>query len=171
MPTNPDWMSWRNSTPRQIVMLDLINGFLPLDPAEMSPEEAWEIHCRHVADFAEAVFSQFKARLADHRRLARRDLHAAAHEAAASAHDRLLFPRQPTNERGELVFDLHPAKRLLRDDLRNQRHVGLTPKAFRLTRADYQEFDLEVFRQRIYQEIRRGKFVNWLNERREQGYL
>jgi hypothetical protein len=152
-------------------MLDLINSFLHLDPAEMSAEEAWEIHCRHMADFAKLVFSQFKARLADHRRLVRRDLHAAAHKAAALAHDRLAFPRQPTNERGELVFDLHPAKRLLRDDLRNQRHVGLTPKAFRLTRADHQEFDLEVFRQRICQEIRRGKFVNWLNERREQGCL
>jgi hypothetical protein len=93
----------------------------------MSAEEAWEIHYRHMADFDEVVFSQFKARLADHRRLVRRDLHTAAHEAAALAHDRLLFPRQPTNERGELVFDLHPAKRLLREDLRTQRHVGLTP--------------------------------------------
>jgi hypothetical protein len=90
-PTNPDWITWRNSTPRQIVMLDLINGFLPLDPTEMSAEEAWEIHYRHIADFSEVVFSQFKARLADHRRLVRRDLHTAAHEAAALAHDRLLF--------------------------------------------------------------------------------
>ena len=67
------------------------------------------------------------------------------------------------------MFDLHPAKRLLGDDLRNQRHIGLTPKAFRLTRAENQDFDLEVFRQRIYQEIRREKFINWLNERRDRG--
>jgi len=38
-------------------------------------------------------------------------------EAKALAHDRLLFLRKHTNHNGELVFDMNPAKLLLKQDV------------------------------------------------------
>ena len=80
--------------------------------------------------------------------------------------DRKLHPRQSRNDRGELVFDLHPAKKLLREDVKAGAHVGMAPKQFQETRAEYQEFDRDIFRQQSYQEERYQKYLNWLEEKR-----
>jgi hypothetical protein len=71
-------------------------------------------------------------------------------------HDRQLHPRQLKNHRGELVFDLHAA------------HVEMLPSQFQGTRTEYQEFDLDIFRQRIYQEERYQKYWNWLEDKRTE---
>jgi hypothetical protein len=67
------------------------------------------------------------------------------------------------------VFDLHPAKLLLRDDVANNRHVGLRPSQLWSKRDEYQEFDKRIFKERIYQEIKRTKFINWMEMKREAG--
>jgi hypothetical protein len=81
-------------------------------------------------------------------------------------HDRQLHPRQLKNDRGELVFDLHAAKLLLREDIKAGAHVEMLPSQFQGTRTEYQEFDLDIFRQRIYQEERYQKYWNWLEDKR-----
>ncbi len=82
-----------------------------------------------------------------------------------------IFPRSCTDHHGKLVFDLHPAKEILRDDVSQKKHVGLTPFALWKTRDEYQEFDQEIFRRRIYQTIRHEKFINYLNQKRKEGKL
>ena len=43
----------------------------------------------------------------------------------------------------------------------------MTPAQLKASRpADYGPWDAGLFRRRIYQEIRRSKFVNWLNKKR-----
>jgi hypothetical protein len=80
-----------------------------------------------------------------------------------------LHPRRTTNGRGEFVFDVHPAKLLLRDDVVNKRHVGLRPSQLWSARDEYQEFDIPIFKQHIYHEIRRTKFINWMEMKPEEG--
>lgn len=75
-------------------------------------------------------------------------------------------PQKKHNAKGELIFSAHPAQKLLRQDIKNSVHEGKTPHALRLTRPEYQQFSIQVFRQRIYQEIRRAKFVNHMNQER-----
>jgi hypothetical protein len=112
---------------------------------------------------------QFKERVSAHREQVNGDLGRAIMEEAYYVHDRRLHPRRTTNRRGELVFDLHLAKLLLRDDVANNRHVGLRPSQLWSKREEYQEFDLPTFKQRIYQEIKRTKFINWMEMKREEG--
>jgi hypothetical protein len=86
-------------------------------------------------------------------------------------HDRRLFPRQLANRRGELVFDLHPAKLLLRAEILAGKHLTMTSRELQLTKVSYQIFEADIFRQRIYQAVRRSKFVNYLKERRAKGFF
>jgi hypothetical protein len=44
-------------------------------------------------------------------------------ETQALAHDRLLYPRQTHNHRGEPVFDLSVAKQFLLDDVKDKKHT------------------------------------------------
>jgi len=37
---NPNWISWRNSVPRRILIEDLVRGVLPLENDELTAEEA-----------------------------------------------------------------------------------------------------------------------------------
>lgn len=98
MPTtkNPNFISWRNSIPKRIILEDLIGGILPLEEHELSAEEAWEMCYQHMAEFVTAgvVFSQFEARLKDHRRQVKKDLMQSRKGEEAMKKDRLLFPRE-----------------------------------------------------------------------------
>ena len=82
-------------------------------------------------------------------------------------HDRLLHPRQTHNHRGELVFDMDlEAKEQLREDIKNKLHKKLDPSELWGKRLVYQRYDLDIFRPRIYQEVRRRKFLNLLEHKR-----
>ena len=72
------------------------------------------------------------------------------------------------NKRGELVFDLSEAKELLREDVANKIHERLTPLQLKNTRDEYAPFTLEVFKQRIYQEVRYQKYLFYLNQKRDK---
>jgi hypothetical protein len=77
-----------------------------------------------------------------------------------------VYPRQLQNERGELVFDLHEAKALLRADVKAGKHSSMVPSLFQGTRTEYEEFDGDIFRHRIYQEEHYQKYLNWLESKR-----
>ena len=126
---------------------------------------------QHLVEFVNknVQFDQFKARLRDHRNQISEKVYQARADAEAVRHDLRNFPRKPINQRGELVFDLHPAKNLLREDIKRGRHVGKTPTELRSTRDEYRDFQLNIFKQRIYQEIRYQKFVRYLEQRRATG--
>ena len=68
---------------------------------------------------------------------------------------------------GELGFDMTPARDLMREDVKQKRHVGLTPSQFQRTRPeDYGVFKAEKFKFFVYQIIKREKYVNWLQQKR-----
>jgi len=119
--------------------------------------------------YANVAFEQFKDRLRDHRKQVNENKIRAAKDLKALAHDRCLFPRRLVNDRGQLVFDLHPAKLLLRADVIAGKHLRMTPRELQMTSVSYQMFEPDIFRQRIYQEVRYSKFVNYLKERRTKG--
>jgi hypothetical protein len=113
--------------------------------------------------------SQFKERLRDHRKQVGADITRAARELEYLAHDRSLFLRQTENHRGEPVFDLSAAKVFLPADVAEGKHHQLTPSQLQQSRVEYHPFSAKNFKHRIYQEVRRQKFVNYLNQRRAQG--
>jgi len=167
--TNPDWIDWRNSEARQIILEDLEEGILPLDANEVSAERAWDFY-RHLPEFVGpgVVFSQFKERLKDHRKQVKRRQDQSRRESQALAHDRQLYPRQMHNHRGEPVFDLSNAKQLLHDDVKDKKHLSMTPSELQRTRREYMIFKPNKFKHRIYQEVRRQKFIFYLELKRAE---
>jgi hypothetical protein len=171
--TKPGWIDWRDCASKHIIMDDLKCGILPVDADELSAEEAWELVYQHLAEFVKdgVVFSQFKERLADHRKKIGDDTRRASRELAALTHDRLLCPRQMENHRGHPVFDLSPAKLLLRQDVADRKHLTMTPTELRQFRiVEYGPFGKFEFRHRIYQAVRREKFINWMEQKRDEKY-
>ena len=59
------YVSWRTCSAREIILEDLILGYLPLDESELSAEEAWEEY-RKQDDFKLVPFGQFECLLKDH---------------------------------------------------------------------------------------------------------
>jgi hypothetical protein len=147
----------------------IIVCLLLADADELSAEEAWEIMYSNMAEFVNVVFSQVKERLRDHRKQVGEQTARSAPELEALAHDRLLFPRQMENCRGEPVFDLSTAKLFLRADVGDGKHLTMKPLQLQMTRDEYKPYTHTVFKHRIYQEVRRVKFINYLQERRDRG--
>ena len=83
-------------------------------------------------------------------------------EKEALQHDRNLYPGQLKNSKGELVFDLHPAKLLLRKDVAERKHLMMKPMELQETRPECLLFDCCKFKERIHQEVRQVKFISWL---------
>ena len=66
-------------------------------------------------------------------------------------------------------WDGSAAQRLLIDDVDAGLHRAVTPKQLRLSRAEYQNFDLQVFRKHIYQETRsRIETPYWIYKKKKK---
>jgi hypothetical protein len=154
-----EWVDWKNCAGRQVLLDDLEDGRLTLDNS-VTIEQAWETY-RVKPEFANVVFSQFKARLTDHRKQALKKLTQQQTEWKAYLHDVGLQPRNSHNNRGEPSFDLSPAKELLRSDVIAGAHEDVSPMELWQSRPEYMRFKLKKFRQRIYQEVRLQKYYHW----------
>ena len=169
-PRKKKW-TWRSSKSRALIMNDLIFKKISIHENIISAETLWEERYKNAKAFVEEKipFEQFKARLKDHRSQVSKQRSRVIDDAGAVRRHRTLFPRKKRNNRGELVFDFHPAKEFLRADIKEGLHTGKTLAQFWSTCKEYQEFDAKILRQRIYQEIKYTKFVNHLEIRRKQG--
>jgi hypothetical protein len=165
----PGWIDWRSSAAREILLEDLLppDGIL-FGKDHVAPVEVWEFYKKQEG-FQNVVFDQFQERLKAHRKQVSKTYVKSREEEAALARDRHIYPRQPTNNMGELVFDMTPARDLMREDVKHKRHVGLTPSQFQRTRPDeYGVFKAEKFKFIVYQIIRRQKYINWLEKKRAE---
>lgn len=144
-------------------MADLEADGLLCGLEHFTAEELWPFYRKQPEFVKEKVmFSQFAERLADHRKQAERTKDLARRDSRDVQRDRSLYPRKTHNQRGELVWDIHPAKKKLRKDVKRGKHLKMTPSELRQTRPEYRLFRKSIFRQRIYQEVRLQKFINWL---------
>ena len=173
MPKNTDWVKWRNHPAREIILQDLNYGGWLYDELKQVEELNLALvfaiyNHKHPEIFHELDFSQFKARMEDYTKKNKERRDHSKLEHAWMLHDRQLYPQQLKNRRDELVFDLNPAKLLLRKDIAAGVHAEMTPSQFQGTRAEYQEFDRDIFRQRIYQEERYQKYLNFLGDKRTE---
>ena len=173
MPKNTDWVKWRNHPAREIILQDLNYGGWLYDELkqveDLNLALVFAIYNHKDPEIFHALdFSQFKARMEDYTKKNKERRDHSKLEHAWMLHDRQLYPRQLKNRRDELVFDLNPAKLLLRKDIAAGVHAEMTPSQFQGTRAEYQEFDRDIFRQRIYQEERYQKYLNFLGDKRTE---
>lgn len=162
--------SWRNSKARLIVIFDLEEKNLAIDEKDMSAQDAWDQCYSLLPEFANVPFRQFEAHLKEHRtQLANRMENALSEERALDG-DRLLHPRHTHNSRGEPVFDLSEAKQFLREDVANKLHTTMSSSELQQSRAEYRGFKRHKFKDRIHQEVRRQKFLHYLDLERSKKF-
>jgi hypothetical protein len=155
------WIDWRNARARAIILQDLEPGGVLVDMDHLDAELIFDYY-KEMPEFEKVAFDQFEARLAAHRVQSGKARLMARRDAEAVARDNTIHPRQLHNSRGEPVFDMHPAKRLLRMDVNSGLHDIFGPAALRQKRPAYRIFKLEIFKNRIYQEVCRQKFLHFL---------
>jgi hypothetical protein len=129
----------------------------PLRLCDDAPAEDIFPWHKQLPAFEKVVFSQFEARLKDHRMAAAKDVHRATH------------PRQTRNEKGELVFDMHPAKLLSKEDIENKLHLTThnAPGKLQASRVECKLFKPKQFGERTQQEIKLQKRFHCLKLRSE----
>ena len=155
-------IDWKNSEAREILIKELQNGNLPLDERALSAKEAWEKTYSKIAEFKDVPFSQFADRLADHRKQVEKDHNASIRNEVALLNSRSVYPRAAFKHNCEKVFDMSPAKDLLRSDIKANfaQKAKKTPEEIRLSRPEYLEFKKDAFHNHVRQEERRRKRVN-----------
>ena len=162
---NPNFIQWRSSQAKAIVLEDLKNGKLPLNEKKVSAKQAWTVY-HELPEFKGVCYKKFKDRLSDHRRAVQKQKSQYEREELAFQHDRIIHPRDETHDRrGKLIFSHHPASNLLCQDLKNGAYPRMTPSELRNSRPEYKLFSLQVFKERIYQEICLKKFCNWYDSK------
>src|SRR6056300_952706 len=168
------WVKWRKHPAREIILNDLNHGGWIFEEIE-KVNDGKELNLalifalynhRRPEIFNEIDFEQFQLRMKDYLKKHSERQRRSRTESKWMKEQMLLYPRKLKNERGELVFDLHPAKMMLRHDVRNGRHEKMTPGQLQDSRTIYKPFLKEIFRQRIYQEVRYQKYCNWLEDKR-----
>jgi hypothetical protein len=163
----PGWVDWKSSSARAIILEDLLPGG-PLFQRDNVPAAAilkW-YKDKHPNQFDGIVLEQFEARLKDHRKQGLEEYALAQEEEEYLRHDQKLYPRATHNHRGEPKFDMTAAKELLRADVKNREHEGKTARQLQLTREEYKQFHRKIFQNRVLQEIRRSKYIHYLQLKR-----
>jgi hypothetical protein len=102
-----------------------------------------------MAEFANVHFEHFQKCLADHHIQHQNQLNKATMEEILYEDDKLMHARQDRNNCGKLVFDLHPAKLLLREDVISGEHERMTPGDFQATKPEYMLFKPFKFKEHI----------------------
>ena len=161
------FVNWRSHNAGRIVKGDLEPGGLLIDMDHVPAAFIFEFY-KKLPEFEDVCFAQFKDRLKDHRLQASHGKELAKRDADAYRKDQQVHLRQSNNPNGEPLSNLHSAKQFLRMDIANNLHKQLSPSELRLTRPAYQEFKLDKFTFRIYQEVRRVKFLNYLDLKRQK---
>jgi len=152
---------WSKSEAKQILLGMLRDGSIPLTSEEMGPQVAYMTD----AEFAKWPYTQFRDRLNDYRKSIRGKKVRASFDEEALLHDRSLFPKQSTTSSGKPRWEGSEAERLLKLDVEEGKHNNRRPEGLYFTKLEYTEFDLEVFRRHIYQEVETRKFAAFLENK------
>ena len=166
------FVNWRVSAAREILMEDLERGGWLFD--DHPPAEIVLAIYKHnnPLEFKDVQYEQFCARYKYACKNANKKRTKSMEEQEWYHRDRKIHPRQLHNHRGEAVFDMHVAKKMLQQDIKKGKHKIMSPSELWESRNEYMQFTLNKFRQRIYQEIRLQKYINyreWKQTQKRQG--
>ena len=159
---------WADSRARLRILDDLDDNSLPLYKKELSAEDTWNLVYKDLPEFSEVEFERFRDRLRDHRRQVIKRKNKCSMELEAYLHDRNLYPRQEIDRDGCTVFDISAAKKLLEQDVKEKKHLSMSRAALQASREEYMEYPAHKFKERIYQAVKREKFINYLEDKRSK---
>jgi hypothetical protein len=155
-PSRKKKVSWRKSEAKDQLELDIIAEVVTDDS---DPQEVYDSRPELYYEFA---FNNFNTNLKSLLKKVANQRSRAAFDAAAVDHDRSAHPFPARNGHGRLQWYDSEAKRLLWKDIDDGVYIPSGPnktKPIKLwtSRPEYQLFELETFRNHIYQEIKSKK--------------
>lgn len=156
----PPKLNWAKSTARRILWEDLKSGQIPMD---MPPMEVF-LYRPEFVDF-DPNYERFRSRLRYLKDSCNASDDRAAEDDAALAHDRNLFPMPTHNHRGEPRWPDSIAEKWLAKDMDVGKHDQLKPSDLHQSQIEYQAYPLAIFRQHIYQEVKKRKFISYLKNK------
>jgi hypothetical protein len=158
---------WGKSEAKRLLLYDLRHGVIPLDSSSMAPRDAY----LQRPEFCVTGYKNFPSRLRSAREQTKLKNSRCVSDSAAFAHDRRIYPKPATNHRGEPRWEGSETERLLREDMDNFKHKTLKPKLLYKSRKEYHEkYPLPIFREHIYQEEKRRKFLTQYGARYKNKY-
>lgn len=156
---------WRKSKARNYLCSLLATGELP-DRHSIKPKEVFDKYCKqrpefkHFQDYKDLKFA---SKLLYLRNMMKDRSDRSKEDAAALAHDRLIFPPPTEDTKGRPIWAESRAKNLLVEDIKNGKHKTMKPKVLYESRDEYHaDYDQDFFREKIYQEVKALKRVAWV---------
>ena len=160
----PNAISWRGSAARKVLLRDLEVGVLDLNDDETSAEEAWEDVYKHLVEFETVPFEQFKKQLQAHRLQVLRKVKMSGADFVRFRNTRDHVPAP------QGLFRDSSTHLLLREDVVAEMAIGsgleIPSDQFRSHRPEYLAMTPRHFGERLQQERRHQKYINYLNEKR-----
>jgi hypothetical protein len=160
---------WRGSKAKKLIVMGLKNGDI------VDSKSAGEIFDKYNKDHPEHFqvvgFRLFSDRL---KRLQKKKVEKESfgdRDAAALAHDRIIYPMKEYNSDGEPIWrKTSTVRQLLEQDIADHKLSGkkIIPEKLWLSREEYQKNDLTTFRNHIYSSKKSAKFAKWCEEQRKK---
>ena len=162
----PGFIDWRNCRTKEIILEDLLSGLIPAEPDLAN--SAWRHYYSKLEEVKKekVIKKQFVKRFTDHCAQVTTKKEKSQKDFKAFLKYRDKNKQVFHKENGKPLFYLHPAYELLKQDIMEGKHEIMTAGVLRSTRTAYQDFDNKEFAQRVYQEVRRRKFIAFVNEKR-----
>ena len=140
--------NWKKSTAKQILQDDIIAGRVTDD---MNANQVYQMH----DEYRDFPIQNFRANLKRLLKTIEKLQERMRVDCEAYGHDKAILMNEAALEEAPPFIPWHrsEAKRLLKEDIENNKHKELKPRELWATKTEYQAFSLETFRKHIYQEV------------------
>lgn len=164
-------VDWTDSSAREYLYNLLLEGKVP-GRKEITPKKLYDEYLKDRPEFKpfqNYTKLGFATKLSSLRDKVEKRQGRATKDAARLAHDRLIFPAPTVDTKGDVMWQESAAQKLLQKDIADGKHKTMKPKVLYETKASYYEnYELDVFRRRIYQELKAIKHIKYLTEKRAE---
>ena len=137
---------WKTSEAKALLREDIISKRVP---ASMGAKEVYAMR----AEYKEFPIKNFPTNLKNLRKAIADNFARMQVDCEAYGHDRAILKTLATADPTNHPWHKSEAKKLLKQDIDEGKHLQMKPSELRGTRKEYEAFGLEVFRKHIHQDV------------------
>ena len=156
--------NWINSEAKQLLRSDIITGRVI---GTMPPDEVYAMR----EEYKDYPFDRFKNNLKRLREAIQKGYKRVQDDCIAYSHDMTILQQRRMQVEPRLTWHRSEARKLLEEDINDGLHLTMKPRELYMNREEYQEFELKVFCNHIYQEIdsRAKKKIRFERKQKKHG--
>lgn len=156
---------WRDSRAKELLVTGLEAGTIPWTRQEMPPRDVYNLH----VEFQDYKYENFRTNLNNLRKAVRSRKKISLFEEDALLKDREKAQVGGQTMRGYPFWPTSDANQLLKQDIKEGRHLHMKPKILYIYRPEYQVFPLSVFRDHVHQELRsQRERPYWMHKKQQK---